>query len=139
MDFTQTPHGESSTSSDWATLSYGPVVEMDDGPVFPFTLYDPCALHPAHPTWQSGSLHPRFDAIEPSFATKGSSSFFSTVHALPPVHGSTWNDVLSDDIGPSPVSGPSVSSMYAAQHVSGDNVCHAVVSNWLLLTSPLCR
>jgi hypothetical protein len=138
MDSPPIPHGESSTSSD-ATLSYGPVVEMD---VFPFTPYDPCALPHAHPTSQSGSPHPQFDPTEPSFATGGSSSFFSTAHAPPPVHFSTWNDLLSDYSGPSTsslISGPSESSMYATQHASGDNVCHAVVSNWFLLTSPLCR
>jgi hypothetical protein len=138
MDSPPIPHGESSTSSD-AALSYGPVVEMD---VFPFTLYDPCALSPAHPTSQSGSLHPRFDPIEPSFAAGGSSSFFSTAHALPPVHFSTWNDLLSDDSGPSTsslASGPSEPSTYVAQHASGDNVRHAMVSNCLSLTSPLCR
>ena len=141
MNFPPTSHGEPPTQSSDVTPPYGPV--MDDGLAFPFTLYDPCALPPAHHTWQGGFRHPRFDPTEPRFATEGSSSFFATAHAPPPpVHFSTWNNALSGDIGQSMLSAgssPSEPPIYAAQHPSGDNVCHAVVSSWLLLTSPPCR
>lgn len=109
-------------------------LEMGVGLSFPFTPYDPPALF---------RVHPQLGPTESSFVAEGRSSFPYTADAPPPAYCSPWNSILPADIspsGPTPVSGTSEPSAYAAWHVSGDNVCPAVVSTQRFsLTSPFFR
>jgi hypothetical protein len=103
-------------------LLYVPELEVGDGLAsLSFTLDDLRSLFPAHA---------QFSPTESSFSTARSSLFPSVAHTPPPVHCSPWeiDNVLPGPSESSPVSGPSEFSVYAARHVSRDNVRHAVVS-----------